>query len=253
MADSTKNTETIRLNKFIASAGITSRRGADELISQGKVKINGERIDSPGIQVDPENDLVEVNGKPVQNCLHSENVYILLNKPIETVTTAKDPQKRKTVLDLLPLPFRQKRVFPVGRLDFYSEGLLLLTTDGELCNRLTHPKWHLPKVYEVIVRGSVSPENIAIMEAGMCLCEGDRLAPVQVKILSEGRDTTKVKMILNQGVNRQIRRMFRDFDTTILKIKRTRQGKVELGDMPAGKWRELTASEVKSLKKDVGL
>lgn len=253
MADSTKKTETIRLNKFIASAGITSRRGADDLISQGKVKINGERIDSPGVQVDPENDLVEVNGKPVKHDLQADDIYILLNKPIETVTTAKDPQKRKTVLDLLPLKFRQKRVFPVGRLDFYSEGLLLLTTDGELCNRLTHPKWHLPKVYEVIVRGPVSPENISIMETGMCLCEGDRLAPVKVRVLSEGKDTTKVEMILNQGVNRQIRRMFRDFDTTILKIKRTRQGQVELGDLPAGKWRDLTSSEIKSLQKDVGL
>ncbi|WP_291327574.1 pseudouridine synthase [Desulfovibrio sp. UCD-KL4C] len=253
MADSTKNTETIRLNKFIASAGISSRRGADELINQGKVKINGERVESPGVQVDPENDLVEVNGKPVQNSLQTKNIYILLNKPIETVTTAKDPQKRKTVLDLLSSQFRQRRVFPVGRLDFYSEGLLLLTTDGELCNRLTHPKWHLPKVYEVIVRGPVSSKSISIMESGMYLSEGDILAPVKVNILREGKDTTKVEMVLNQGVNRQIRRMFREFDITILRIKRTRQGKVELGDLPAGKWRELTASEVKSLQKDVGL
>ncbi len=253
MADNIKDPNTVRLNKFIASSGLSSRRGADELVQQGKVKINGERVDSPGIQVDPENDKVEVRGKLIENKTKDEHTYILLNKPIETVTTAKDPQKRKTVMDLLTKEIVAKRVFPVGRLDFYSEGLLFLTTDGELCNRMTHPRWHLPKVYEVIVRGPISKENIAIMEAGMFLSEGDILAPVKVKVLSEGKDTTKVEMILSQGVNRQIRRMFRDFDTTILKIKRVRQGQVTIDNLPAGKWRELTAEEVASLKKDVGL
>jgi len=208
---------TVRLNKYIASAGISSRRGADELVQKGKVKINGQLADSPGIQVDPENDRVEVNGKLVQHDKKSDDLYILLHKTIETVTTAKDPQGRKTVLDLLPADIVKRRVFPVGRLDFYSEGLLLLTTDGELCNRMTHPKWHLPKIYHVTIRGKLSEKEILIIENGMYLEDKDELlAPVKIKALSEIGDTTKYEMELRQGINRQIRRMFSEFDKTIL-------------------------------------
>lgn len=242
---------TVRLNKFIASAGLASRRGADELVQQGKVSINGEIADSPGIQVDPEVDLVELNGKPINYDKKSKDVYILLHKTIETVTTAKDPQGRKTVLDMLPPEIVKKRVFPVGRLDFYSEGLLLLTTDGELCNRMTHPKWHLPKIYHVTIRGSLSDKEVSVMEAGMYLKGGDLLAPVKMKVISKVGETTKYEMILRQGVNRQIRRMFDEFKKTILRLKRVRQGRVELGNLGLGKWRELTEEELSGLKQDL--
>ena len=243
---------TVRLNKYIASAGLASRRGADELVQKGKVMINGQLADSPGIQVDPENDRVEVNGKLVQLDKKSQDIYILLHKTIETVTTAKDPQGRKTVLDLLPAEIVNRRVFPVGRLDFYSEGLLLLTTDGELCNRMTHPKWHLPKIYHVTIRGKLSEKDISVMQNGMFLEDkGELLAPVVIKTISEVGNTTKYEMELRQGINRQIRRMFGEFDKTILRLKRVRQGRVELGSLKAGKWRELTAKEITMLKKDL--
>ncbi|WP_320169651.1 pseudouridine synthase [Maridesulfovibrio sp.] len=242
---------TVRLNKFIASAGIASRRGADELVQQGKVTVNGTLADSPGIQVDPDHDKVEVNGTLVKNDSSSGDVYIILHKPVEVVTTAKDPQGRKTVMDLLPPELIRKRVFSVGRLDFYSEGLLLLTTDGELCNRMTHPSWHLPKVYRVTIRGSLSQNEISIMKAGMCLENGELLAPVKISKAAEVGDTTTYEMVLIQGVNRQIRRMFGDFDKTILRLQRVRQGRLELGGLKRGKWRELSKKELAELKQDL--
>ena len=244
--------QTIRLNKYIASAGIASRRGADELVQKGKVKINGELADSPGIQVDPENDRVEVNGKLIQHDKKSKDLYILLHKTIETVTTAKDPQGRKTVLNLLPPEIIKRRVFPVGRLDFYSEGMLLLTTDGELCNRMTHPKWHLPKIYHVTIRGKLSEKELSVMQNGMYLEDkGELLAPVKIKAITEVGETTKYEMELRQGINRQIRRMFGEFEKTILRLKRVRQGRIELGNLKPGKWRELSGKELALLKKDL--
>ncbi|WP_319781287.1 pseudouridine synthase [Maridesulfovibrio sp.] len=244
--------QTIRLNKYIASAGLTSRRGADELVQKGKVKINGQLADSPGIQVDPENDQVEVNGKLVQHNQKSKDIYILLHKTIETVTTAKDPQGRKTVLDLLPPEIIKRRVFPVGRLDFYSEGMLLLTTDGELCNRMTHPKWHLPKIYHVTIRGKLSDKEMSVIKNGMFLEDkGELLAPVKIRIISEVGETTKYEMELHQGINRQIRRMFDEFGKTILRLKRVRQGRIELGNLKPGKWRELSDKELTLLKNDL--
>lgn len=243
---------TVRLNKYIASSGLVSRRGADELVQKGQVTINGQLADSPGIQVDPENDRVEVNGKLVQHDKKSDDLYILLHKTIETVTTAKDPQGRKTVLDMLPADIVKRRVFPVGRLDFYSEGLLLLTTDGELCNRMTHPKWHLPKIYHVTIRGKLSEKEISVMQNGMFLEDkGELLAPVKVKAVSEVGGTTKYEMELRQGINRQIRRMFGEFEKTILRLKRVRQGRIELGNLKPGKWRELNAKELTLLKNDL--
>lgn len=245
--------KTVRLNKFIASAGITSRRGADELVKQGKVQINGSVADSPGIQVDPENDEVIVENKPVKSDRKVEDLYIMLHKPIEVVTTAKDPQGRKTVMDLLSPEIIKRRVFPVGRLDFYSEGLLLLTTDGELCNRMTHPRWHLPKVYHVTIRDSLNQQQLSIMKSGMVLDGGDPLAPVEIKAIESVGKTTKYEMVLHQGINRQIRRMFDDFDKTILRLQRVRQGRVELGNLKRGQWRELSKKEITLLKKDLKL
>lgn len=246
-----KENETLRLNKFIAQCGLASRRGADELIAAGRVRVNGGRAES-GMQVAPGTDRVELDGKMLSLPEERARVF-LLHKPVQVVTTARDPQGRKTVLDLLPREIRSLRPFPVGRLDFFSEGLLLLTTDGELCNRLTHPRHHLPKVYKVQVREQVSEEMLAVMRKGMRLAEGDKLAPVKVEAATGFRNSTILTMTLIQGVNRQIRRMCRDFDLTIVQLKRVKQGPLELGNLDAGKYRELSAAEVNGLKKSVGL
>lgn len=242
----------IRLNKYIAQCGIASRRGADDLVFSGKVQINGVLADSPGIKVDPDTDKVLVDGRPA-TLPGKSGITIMLHKPVEVVTTASDPQGRRTVLDLLPEKVRNMRPFPVGRLDFFSEGLLLLTTDGELCYRLTHPKWHLPKVYEVTIRGKVPPAAVETMRKGMVLKDGEKLAPARVFLKKPVAGAQVVEITLIQGINRQIRRMCQDLGLTILRLCRTRQGSLSLGNLKRGAWRELTPEELQGLKKAVKL
>jgi 23S rRNA pseudouridine2605 synthase len=246
------STQLVRINKIIAQAGVCSRRKADDLIAEGRIEVNGCPVTSPGLKIDPLKDEVKVDGNPLS--IPSEtasHLYILLNKPIRTVTTINDPQGRKTVIDLLPRRFRDRRVFPVGRLDFYSQGLLLLTTDGDLTQKMTHPGYNHPKTYEVVVMGTVSEEMLARMRRGMTLAEGEHLRPVDVNILrSRGKQTT-LSMVLRQGINRQIRRMCRDLNLKVLTLKRTSQGPLLLGDLASGAFRELTLEEVRRLKKSV--
>ncbi|EMG38847.1 ribosomal large subunit pseudouridine synthase B [Desulfocurvibacter africanus PCS] len=248
----------MRLNKALAMAGVCSRRKADELVFAGNVAVNGITASSPGIQVDPQNDIVTVFGKPVaflpQEGQATEHAYYMLNKPVEVVTTASDPQGRRTVLEILPEVVRKRRVFPVGRLDFFSEGLLLLTSDGDLTYRMTHPRYHLPKVYEVLVRGEVTRDKLEAMRRGMTLAEGEKLAPVEVKVLDKQMlGKTLLELTLIQGINRQIRRMCRDLGLTVLKLRRTCEGPLSLGALPTGKLRTLTPAEVKVLKKAVAI
>ncbi|MGE4298546.1 MAG: pseudouridine synthase [Desulfovibrionaceae bacterium] len=247
--------EPIRLNKALAAAGVCSRRRADELIMAGAVRVNGAVVDTPGVKVVPGQDAIEVEGRAVELAppASRKHEYILLHKPIRTVTTMSDPQGRPTVLDLLPQALRDARVTPVGRLDFYSEGLLLLTTDGDLLHRLTHPSHHLSKIYLVRARGLVSDEVLDIMRSGMTLAEGDRLAPVDVRVVRRFDDGAMLEMTLVQGVNRQIRRMCRDLDLTILTLRRMRHGPIDLRGMACGAWRRLTPDEVAALYKAVGL
>jgi len=248
-----QNDSLVRLNKFIAQCGEASRRGADDLVFAGKVSVNGTVADSPGIKVDPAKDKITVNGKRIGMPAGSGDVTILMHKPVEIVTTAKDPQGRTTVLDLLPRDIQALRPFPVGRLDFYSEGLLLLTTDGDLCYRLTHPKYHLPKVYTVTVRGMVPDAVIKKMRDGMTLEDGEKLAPVQITVRKPIAGNHTLEMTLIQGVNRQIRRMCQENDLTILKLRRIKQGPISLGTLKRGEWRELTGDELTALKKAVKL
>lgn len=243
----------IRLNKYIAQCGVTSRRGADDLVFAGRVTVNGTIADSPGIKVDPSRDSVEVDHKTIQLEQSGGDITILLHKPVETVTTASDPQGRRTVLDLLPEKIQKMRPFPVGRLDFFSEGLLLLTTDGDLCYRLTHPKWHLPKVYEVTIRGTVPDHALKTMQDGMTLGNGDKLAPIKVVRKKPVAESQVLELTLIQGLNRQIRRMCDDFGLTILRLHRVKQGPLELGTLKRGDWRELTTKELAALKKAVKL
>lgn len=246
--------EPVRVNKALAAAGICSRRAADELIAQGAVSINGQVVTTPGIKVVPGKDVLAVNGVTVNLLGQTRSfAYIIMNKPARVVTTVKDPQGRTTVLDLLPAELKNGRLYPVGRLDFFSEGLLLLTDDGEMTYRLTHPKWHLTKVYRVRVRGSVPDSALKIMRSGMTLAEGEQLAPVKVNVLREENDITTLELHLMQGVNRQIRRMCRDLGLTILSLKRFRQGPLDLGNLDRGKFRMLDEAEISLLRRSAGL
>ncbi|WP_231895581.1 pseudouridine synthase [Halodesulfovibrio spirochaetisodalis] len=246
--------EPLRINKALAFAGVCSRRAADDLIAQGVVFVNGEKIEEPGVKIIPNTDVLEVNAERVSFTTEKvEPLYLLLNKPVQTVCTANDPEGRPTVLDIIPEKFKGKRIFPVGRLDFFSTGLLILTNDGELTHRLTHPKWHQNKVYRVRVRGEVSEQDLEKFRKGMTLEEGEKLAPVECKILAHDEGNTRVEMVLTQGINRQIRRMFRDIGLTILNLHRVKIGPIQIGELGKGESRELTQEELALLYEATGL
>ncbi|WP_332068193.1 pseudouridine synthase [Desulfovibrio sp. 86] len=239
----------MRLNKAIAASGLCSRRKADEFILAGRVVVNGVPEVNPGRQVQP-NDAVAVDGRLLNDAQHF--CYLMLYKPVQVVCTVSDPEGRPTVMDYLPEDVRKLRLYPVGRLDYFSEGLLLLTNDGQLAQRLTHPRHHQPKVYEVLVRGAVPGAALTAMRRGMVLAEGEKLMPVEVDARPAANGTL-MRMVLHQGINRQIRRMCRDFGLTILRLKRVAQGPLELGRLALGAARHLTAAEVAALKKSVVL
>ena len=239
----------MRLNKALSRAGLCARRKADALIFAGAVRVNGEVVAEPGRQVDPDRDRIEVNNVPL--AANKSPCHLMLHKPVQVVSTTRDPEGRTTVLDLVPPAWRSRRLYPVGRLDFFSEGLLVLTDDGELANLLAHPRHHLPRRYEVRVRGAVPDSILDAMRRGMALSEGERLARVEVEARSQGSDTV-LRMTLHQGLNRQIRRMCRDLNLTILRLMRVSLGPLELGDLASGSARELTEREVSMLRKTAG-
>ncbi|WP_029895127.1 pseudouridine synthase [Desulfohalovibrio reitneri] len=241
-----------RLNKAIAQSGVCSRRKADELVFAGRVYVDGEKVTEPGRRVDPARSRIEVDGALLPSPAE-EHAYLMLHKPVRTVTTAKDPQGRTTVLDLLPEKWNGRRLVPVGRLDFFSEGLLLLTDDGELTNRMTHPRYHLPKVYQLRVLGNVDKHGVQTIRQGMRLSDGTDLSPVEAEIVKRDRDETELRLVLRQGVNRQIRRMCDDLGWAVLRLRRVAQGPLELGKLPPGEIRSLDGGEVAALKKSVGL
>jgi 23S rRNA pseudouridine2605 synthase len=244
----------IRLNKALADAGVASRRQADALIAAGRVTINGTVVTELGRKVVPGRDALAVDGKSVSLRRDAGNLTLMLHKRPGCVTTARDPEGRPTVFDALPARFRKRRLFSVGRLDYFSEGLLLLTTDGELAFRLAHPRWHVAKRYRVTVRGAVGQDTLDAMARGMTLAEGEALAPVPVRIVKRlGPDRFVLELELSQGVNRQVRRMCRDLGLTVLKLVRIAQGTLALGDLPPGECRELTAGEQAALRRAVGL
>ena len=176
----------------------------------------------------------------------------MLNKPVQVVCTVSDPEGRRTVLDCLPQNYRGLRLYPVGRLDYFSEGLLLLTNDGQLAQRLTHPRHHQPKTYEVLVRGTVPEAALKTMRRGMRLAEGEDLLPVDVAA-QPAAGNTMLQMVLRQGFNRQIRRMCRDLGLTVLRLCRVAQGALRLGNLASGKTRHLTDAEIANLRESAGL
>jgi 23S rRNA pseudouridine2605 synthase len=235
-----------RLQKIIAAAGVASRRKAEELITSGHVQVNGTVITALGSKADPETDHIRVNGKLLQR--EQRHTYLLLNKPKGYVTTVKDPENRPTVMDLMRGV--KGRIYPVGRLDYASEGLLLLTNDGELANRLMKAASHVPKTYVVKVAGTPTDEAIRKLRAGVSIAtdEGRRVktGPAVVRIVKEAANPW-YEITLIEGRNRQIRRMFEAVGHHVEKIKRVRYGPLTL-DVPPGEFRSLTLKEIERLK-----
>ena len=226
----------MRLQKFFSDCGILSRRAAEVEIAAGKVKVNGA-VAQIGDSIDPATDIVEYKGKRILPRISEKRHYIMLNKPRGYVTTMQDEKGRPTVADLTSGV--GVRIYPVGRLDMDSEGLLLLTDDGEFANQLTHPRHEIPKIYHVTISKVLSKEELSALRAPMEL-DGYRLQPVTVKRLAP--DT--VQMNLCEGRNRQIRRMCEAVGLKVIRLQRIAIGDLRLGELPLGKWRELTADEV---------
>ena len=234
--------EPIRLQKYLAQRGVASRRGAEEMILAGRVSVNGRRA-GVGMSVDPENDLVAVDGKKLAQ-QKDKLAYLMLHKPRGYVTTMNDLHAARTVSELVA--GYPARLFPVGRLDKDSEGLLLMTNDGALANALMHPASHIAKVYRVTLRGAVSDEQRDKLSTGMLL-DGRRTQPIELRVLLEEPGRTVLQLTLREGRNRQIRRMCEALNLEVARLKRTAIGPVKLGVLPAGQWRELTAQEVQRL------
>ncbi len=232
--------EEIRINKYLASLGIGSRREIDKLIEEGKIKVNGEVI-SAGIKV-TDNDTIEVKGKKITKETEKK-VYYMLNKPLEVLSSAKDDRGRKTVVDIIKC---KERVFPIGRLDYNTTGLILLTNDGELFNRVIHPRSEVYKEYYVKVLGEIKDSSIKTLENGVELEDGVTL-PAYVKVLSRERGKSELIISIREGRNRQVRRMMDAVKHPVVILRRERIGKLSLGKLKIGEYRELTESEVKYL------
>ena len=234
---------TVRLQKFLADNGVASRRKSEDLIEQGKVKVNG-RVAMIGDKVDPVRDKVSVRGKTV--VATKEKFYIMLHKPRGFITTMSDERDRKCVAQLVKdVPLK---VYPVGRLDRNSEGLLFLTNDGDFANHLTHPSSHVNKTYRVTVAGKVSEEQIVKMATGIDIDSDGRLTlPCDVFVIERKEDRTVLNFIISEGRNRQIRKMCEKVGLNVLRLKRTEIAGVKLGMLGQGKWRELNEKELKRL------
>ena len=236
--------EKIRLQKFIADSGLMSRRAAEEEIKLGNVSVNGH-VAAPGTKVDPKGDTVTYKGKKVA-VRREEYTYIMMNKPRGYLSSTSDDRGRKCVTDLLDGV--KSRVYPVGRLDLISEGMLLLTDDGELKNRLTHPSHSLPKIYRVKVGGQVSEDQLDILTSPLVI-DGYEIKPVEVRVSDTDESGTVLKMTLYEGRNRQIRKMCEEAGLTVRRLSRVSIGNLKLEGLGVGRWRYLTEEEVEYLKK----
>jgi 23S rRNA pseudouridine2605 synthase len=231
-----------RLQKVLAHAGVESRRAAEALILAGRVSVNGSPVTVLGTKVDPERDLVAVDGRPIPRRVRK--VYLLLNKPPGYITTFRDPQNRPTVMELVSgFP----RVYPVGRLDANSEGLIFLTNDGEFANTVAHPRHMLEKEYHVAVPGRVTERDLQALRDGVEI-EGRMTAPARVSVLSSDGRITWLSMAIREGRNRQIRRMLHSLGYRVERLVRVRVGPIWLGSLPRGSYRHLTAAEIRGLK-----
>lgn len=235
--------ESVRLQKFFTDCGILSRRAAEEEIKAGKVTVNGI-VAELGQKIFPDTDIVVYKGKRISLPQSKEFVYILLNKPCGIVTSAKDEKGRVCVTDIVKAG---TRVYPVGRLDLNSQGLILLTNDGELTNKLTHPRHEIPKIYEVEVKGAITKEQLSALNESMVL-DGYVIMPVKTELISKGEASSVLKMTLFEGRNRQIRKMCELQGLKVLKLTRVAIGPIKIDGLASGKWRYLTQEEINILK-----
>ncbi|GAB6929926.1 23S rRNA pseudouridine(2605) synthase RluB [Paenibacillus sp. JCM 10914] len=232
-----------RLQKIMAQAGIASRRKCEELILQGKVQVNGETVTELGTKADPAQDLITVSGKPIKN---EKKVYVMLNKPKGVITSASDPEGRKIVSDYLKGV--NERVYPIGRLDYDTEGLLLLTNDGEFANLLSHPKYHVPKTYLATVKGVPHGTELDKLRQGIMLEDG-MTAPAEVEYKDVDPDAKQsvISITIHEGRNRQVRRMFESINHPVTRLKRISYGDLLLQNLKRGLYRHLTADEINQL------
>ena len=231
----------MRINKFLSSLGIASRRAIDKYIEEGRIKVNGV-IASTGIDV-TEDDEICIDDKKIETKKIEEKVYFMLNKPLEVLSASSDDRGRKTVVDLIRT---DKRIFPIGRLDYMTSGLILLTNDGELFNRLVHPKSEIYKKYYIKVFGEVKKEEIDELKKGVLLEDGKTL-PAKVAGIKYDKNKTSMYISIREGRNRQIRRMIEKFGYKVLMLRREKIGELSLGDLKEGKYRELTKEEIEYL------
>lgn len=240
-----------RLQKLIAAAGVASRRHAEELIAAGKVTVNGQVIKELGTKADPDKDHIKVNGKLINPQLQSrEKIYVLLNKPKGYLSSVSDPERRPLVTELLPSSLG--RLHPVGRLDFNTEGLLLLTNDGDFTNFVTAARNRIEKVYEVKVKGVPTETGIQRLRRGIALDEGTRTAPAKITKLNETQMNAWYEVSLHQGRNQQVRRMFELIGHSVLKLRRVRIGFLRDEKLKPGEWRFLSPAEARRLMRDRG-
>ncbi|MFN8533339.1 MAG: pseudouridine synthase [Dehalococcoidia bacterium] len=245
-----------RLHKVLAAAGVASRRRAERMILEGRVSVNGRVVRSLGNKVEPNRDRIVVDGKIIR--LPEIFQYLLINKPAGVLTTVSDPFNRPTVIDLVKQQVtdgdgRKHRLYPIGRLDLDSEGLLLLTNDGHLANRVTHPSSGLEKEYRVRIRGEMTEEKLAEMRTGVMI-EGKRTAPAKIELdRREGEETAVLWFTIHEGRKRQVRKMCEAVDLQVLRLVRTRIGPIILGSLRPGQCRELTPLEVEQLRRATGI
>lgn len=232
----------MRLQKYLAHAGVASRRTSEELILNGRVKVNGEVVTELGYKVDPLKDKVYFDDKKLK--LVREYTYVMINKPIGIVSTAKDEKNRKTVLDLVP---SNERIYPIGRLDIDTTGLLILTNDGELANKLMHPRKEIDKVYIATVEGTPSKSGLDKLRNGITI-DGYKLSKSEIKILKSYDTDSIVRVTIHEGRNRQVKKMFERIGNPVKKLKRISFGPIELANLEIGAYRYLTNEEIKELK-----
>ena len=234
----------VRLQKYIAMCGVASRRAAEELIQRGQVRVNGEVVRELGTKVEVGADAVEVAGKLIKAA--SKNYYIMLNKPVGYVSTVNDQFDRPTVIDLLQDEIKS-RIFPVGRLDYDTQGLLLLTNDGDFTYKVTHPKFKVDKTYIATLKGGLTIRGLQMLRRGVVI-DGYKTAPAEVEILSAEQGKTMVRITIHEGKNRQVRKMMEAVGSKVTALERISIGKVALGNLPLGRWRYLTSHEINYLK-----
>ncbi len=238
----------IRLQKYLAKCGIASRRKAETLIAAGRISVDGKVVNTMGVKIDPEKQLVLFDGKEV--FVEKEKIYYLLNKPKGYVTTVSDPQGRPIVTDLIK--DISERIFPVGRLDLDTEGALLLTNDGELAQKMQHPSFGVTKTYEALVAGKPQQNNLDILKKGILL-EGRMTSPAGIEVVKQFNKSTLIRITIHEGRKRQVRKMFAAIGHPVNSLKRTAYGRLSLNNLPQGSYRRLNKEDLKNIFKNIPL